>query len=823
MVELSTHEPAAPAEAEPPALAPESSPSPPAAAEPAAGKGIHGHHRAALLLILAFHAATALWMAVLRGPYDAYFYDEKFNMENVVQIVTTHGLEPANGWYSLLSYLPQAVVAVAMDEAHQRTGHEWLRVIDPEAEPPYIATYNVFMAARLLGIVYGCLSLWLVFRLGARLFSPATGLFAATGLAVSPWMIRTSVEFKPDALLLLTTLLAVLLMVRFLERPSLGRFLWVGAGLGLAATSKMNGTFIGPVVALVGVVGAFLVEPRGFREAARRIALWGGAGAAVAAAVFFATTPYFKLMLFYMGRIERFYGQRAGVSTPRDVIVQASEDLAALNFLGPVLYWLAAAGLVVLLFRLFERQASAPLKASRLLLVLTPLCYATVLAFTMRYYKQNNLVQLLPFLCLLAALALTTLGSASERLPRWLGRSFATLVTLAFLGHAGWLALSFSYEENVPYDWQVLNGQLRTYAKLDAPRVIVYEGVYETIPSYRFGRKSDGAVLWPSVRWLDDASQVERERLDLADAVVLRRDLGGPQRNSFVASLLAAVPPDAVTRVEAHPLKVRGHGYVTLFHLWRFRDDGVGEPTCQGTADKTIFSCRLPEDFRAGEVAALHFTFWSKKVGVAEIRVGGEEGEALTPLTTADLGGGNGWEAMSERFVVPGPGTSVWLRFEMPIEGPLQGTIPVTASRWLPPQEVALEIPPPFKSPFAKATPPAPKKPSESAAEAPAAPAAAPATEPATPLPAGEPGAAPPSGEPAAEPPPSGEPAPASGEPAPETPPAATEDGPPAAPPDGPAPPAPVPGAAPETAPPGGEPPPGGPTRMAVEMGWDHC
>ncbi len=55
----------------------------------------------------------------------------------------------------------------------------------------------------------------------------------------------------------------------------------------------------------------------------------------------------------------------------------------------------------------------------------------------MRYYKQNNLVQLLPFLCLLAAAALTTLGAAAARLPRWLGRCLATLATLAFLGYGG--------------------------------------------------------------------------------------------------------------------------------------------------------------------------------------------------------------------------------------------------------------------------------------------------------------------------------------------------------------------------------------------------
>ncbi len=41
----------------------------------------------------------------------------------------------------------RSLVAVAMDEIHQRTGKEWLRVIEPAPEPPFVATYNAFMAA----------------------------------------------------------------------------------------------------------------------------------------------------------------------------------------------------------------------------------------------------------------------------------------------------------------------------------------------------------------------------------------------------------------------------------------------------------------------------------------------------------------------------------------------------------------------------------------------------------------------------------------------------------------------------------------------------
>jgi len=705
MVDRST-----PDDATPDAAAPAVDESPPAdstPAAPAAGESVPGRpfrpvfarHRVALALVLAFHAALAIWMAALRGPYDLYFYDEKFNLENVVEIITTRRLEPANGWYSLLSYLPQALVGVAMDELHQSTGEPWLRAIDPDGQPPLLATYQLALAARLVGIVYGCLSLCLVFRLGARLFSPAAGLLGAAALAVSPWMIRTSAEFKPDSLLLLATLLTVLLLARFLERPSLGRYLWVGAGLGLAASAKLNGTFAGPLVALGGLAGAFLAEPRGFRAAGRRLLLWGASAAAAAAAVFFATTPYFRLMLSYAGRIERFYGQKAGLATPRDVLAQAIADLPSAAFLGPLAGGLALLGAAVVLARLGERGAPAGLRLSRLLLVACPLLYVLVLAATMRYYKQNNLVQLLPFLALLAAAGLAALGAAADRLPRWLGRSAAFLATVFFFGHGAFQALSFSYEENVPRDWQALDRQLHGLAPLAAaPRVVIYEGSYETMPSYRYAR-ADGASLMPSVRRVEDASLLGRERLELADVVVLRKDLGGPQRSNFAAALAAAVPPEAVRQIEPRLLRVRGSGFVSVFHPWRSAEGAAaaGLP-CRATEDPRTFACRLPAGFAAGEVAALHFAFWSKKVGVAEILVGGEDGERLEALASADLGEGKGWEAISERFVVPFPGAPLLLRFEMPIDGPLADAVPVTLSRWLPPPGTSLEIAPPFRA-----------------------------------------------------------------------------------------------------------------------------
>ena len=689
MVESSTPETAAPS------------------AEPAGVKKVEARHRMALLLILLFHAALACWMAFPRGPYDIYFYDENYNMENVVRLVETHRLEPANGWYSLLSYLPQGLVAVAMDEVHQRTGHPWMQVIDPEAKAPRVATYNVFIASRLLGIAYGCVSLFLIFWLGRRLFSPAAGVLAALATAVSPWQIRSSVEFKPDSLLLASTLLVIVLLVRFLEQPSLGRLLWAGAGLGFTASVKLNGGFIGPVVVLAGIAGAIVAEPRGGRPALRRVLVWVGASMATAAAVFFATTPYLGMRLAYFDRLEKFYAQKGGSTTPHDVLQQMLADLPGPNFVGPLIWAMAIVGALLVVGRLFERGVPWSLRLSRFLLVAFPLIYGALIVLTLRYYKQNHLVQMPPSLALLAAAGLSTVAGLTDRWPRWLGRSMVFLATALFVAHSAWLAIRFSYQENVPYDWQVLNRRLSVAAPLDPPKVVIYEGSFETIPSFKVPRE-DGSASMPSVRWLDDLGQVGREALDLADVVVLREDIGGPQRTALIAALAGAVAPEALDPIDPHPLKIRGHGFLVVHHHWRQREDGGAPLACRNTEDQEVFHCRLPADFVPGEVASLHFGFWSKKgVGVAEILIGGEDGYEVEALASADLGRGRGWAAMSERFVVPGPGAPVLLRFEMPIEGPLDAVVPVTLSRWLPPENVKLDLPWPFKGGRKPPRPPA--------------------------------------------------------------------------------------------------------------------
>jgi hypothetical protein len=145
------------------------------------------------------------------------------------------------------------------------------------------------------------------------------------------------------------------------------------------------------------------------------------------------------------------------------------------------------------------------------------------------------------------------------------------------------------------------------------------------------------------------------------------------------------VPPAGRHELLSAPFVQRGVGYHLLEHRWTWRDAAPLE--CGPTADATVFLCPLPADWPAGDVATVDLTFPNKRIGAAEIAIGDERVE---PLLAASLDRpGAGWQAISERFVLPAPGAEVRIRFEQPIEKTLADAgIILGAARWLPPPAV---------------------------------------------------------------------------------------------------------------------------------------
>lgn len=137
---------------------------------------------------------------------------------------------------------------------------------------------------RFLGVVFGTLTVLLTFVVGKHLFDPGVGLTAAALLAVFPGAVEHCQHNKPDVILYFTSLLCVLVCLRYFEKGGRAYAVACGLTMGLVAASKYNGV-------LVAVVFILAVAFRLKKQMFARADLYIGLG--VAALTFIAINPYF--------------------------------------------------------------------------------------------------------------------------------------------------------------------------------------------------------------------------------------------------------------------------------------------------------------------------------------------------------------------------------------------------------------------------------------------------------------------------------------------------------------------------------------------------
>lgn len=104
----------------------------------------------------------------------------------------------------------------------------WLRALTTDAHPPYfyyIVKALLFMghsdfALRLFPAAAGTLSVYLLYRLGRRLFDPGTSLIAAALLAAYPLHLQMSRLLRPHPFIVCLTILAMAWLLDFIRDPS---------------------------------------------------------------------------------------------------------------------------------------------------------------------------------------------------------------------------------------------------------------------------------------------------------------------------------------------------------------------------------------------------------------------------------------------------------------------------------------------------------------------------------------------------------------------------------------------------------------------------
>ena len=109
---------------------------------------------------------------------------------------------------------------------------------------------DLVLLGRMSSVVIGALVVPLTWRLGERLGPRGAGLIAAALMAVSFGPVRDAHWALIEPLLLLGIVLTLLLVLRALERPTLGRFALAGLAAGLTVSAKYSGvTLAAPIVA----------------------------------------------------------------------------------------------------------------------------------------------------------------------------------------------------------------------------------------------------------------------------------------------------------------------------------------------------------------------------------------------------------------------------------------------------------------------------------------------------------------------------------------------------------------------------------------------
>lgn len=389
-------------------------------------------HRAALGLVLLSALAARLWYAS-DGLAPGHNYDEKYSFRNVSDVLDSGTLVPRRLFYLTLSYLPQTGLLAAVEAVGRATGSERLAVRFADGTFTPLAYY----VARLFSCAYGMLSIWLTWCLGRRFLSGAGALAATALLAAAPRHIVSSTSFKPDALVVLLTLVAALHALAVVRRGRMRDYAAAGlvAGAGLAAK-------------LTGFVVAFPLTILTLWDRFRERSAWLGLITAglVSLAVFAALNPFPRQLEESLAIQRSDYEHRARVFASDRAMV-AKKQLAFLaEEMTPLGLFAVAGGLVVLARRL-RREPEGSLAPVRLVTGML-VAFSLVHAGLFTLFRPQNYLPILPFAALAAGAALDALGA---RL-RWRRRADAALAAGTVLLLAVSLG-AFLYHQLLPDTW----------------------------------------------------------------------------------------------------------------------------------------------------------------------------------------------------------------------------------------------------------------------------------------------------------------------------------------------------------------------------------
>ncbi|MCP4200613.1 MAG: glycosyltransferase family 39 protein [bacterium] len=618
--------------------------------------------RWALTALVVWNLVACSWLASSQLTSKRY-WDERFSVGNVKNVLVEGTLRPETGWYGRLSYLPQTAILAGLQSLYRLTGLERLEVFRSDGR----FSASAYLVSRWVTVLYGTGSLILTFLIGRRVFSSGVALLGTTLLATSPWVLRHFVTFKPDALVLLLVLATSYWALDALERPSRVSFLIAGLGVGLAVSTKYTGA-----LASIPVVAAALAAWDGWRRALERLTIAGAA----ATAVFLLLHPDLGFYLHFLRMQDRFYSAEGGHSFGSMLVSEVS-NLLHWSFHGPWLGVVALVGVGALGLQLIRvsQADSSNLRLPQLALFLSfPLGFSVIYALATSWPKGNNYLVIVPFTSLAAAWLLHEVWRwLAERIPASARRPTLWVALAGLLLLEVWPANAYIYSETV--GTTTFDQAVETVRRL-SPSLSRRTAVYETgegtldLRSKRPGHKE--ILVAQEVTAL---TEVTEERLDLVDFEIFAEDrLQGP-RADFYRRRMQRLDAKAIVIHRPEWFKAIGPSRVLLLHPWYWLSPPEPIVWQKERPKKGGYVGRLPRGLRAGQPISLEARIPRNTRALTSVNVGDMELAFL----------GTGWDQDGERFstrrfALPAPNLKV--RLEWAETPPPEDSPRVALVRW---------------------------------------------------------------------------------------------------------------------------------------------
>ncbi|HKI01553.1 MAG TPA: glycosyltransferase family 39 protein [Thermoanaerobaculia bacterium] len=578
----------------------------------------------AALLLVSFALRT--WDAS-QGLNSNRFFDERFTFRNVSALLKHGDFQPRHAFYLSLSYLPQAAVLGASQSLYRVTRYPPFSIYKKTSDG-YSPT--AYWLARMVNVVYGVLSLWLIFLIGRRLYSPEAGLLAAAILAAFPRHVLSSVEFKPDILVILLVTLTFLWTLGAAFRPSLPRFLLVGFGVGLAVSTKYTGIAAAiPIIA--SVLAAVLVngrrDPRQWN--------WLMQAGFTSILTFIVLNPYLGVVFEFIPKLVHGYAVKGVEEKSGHGVVFARQVEFLVEHHGPVLAAFVALGVVGMIWRIWRIRRPALEDASEqrlgsILLLSLLLGYSALHGLGMTLFRGQNYLPVVPFSSLAAAWALVELWRLLEARARWL--AWPAVAAVAWLGIGSALLAQqwgIVYRRVVPTNFETANAALLGGLEPFGLRHLAYEkglGVFQV----------SGKPRRPLLTRVDRLAALDPVFLDRADVEIFPQSrLDGPDAG-FYRHRVARVAKAQIEVVDGRAFASRGEPVVVVRHPWEL-DGGPGQIRVRRPDQAPFLVGRLPEGLaKPGETVSL--LLWvpreaaARKVDELQLDPGGR------PVTVTDTG-----------------------------------------------------------------------------------------------------------------------------------------------------------------------------------------